>query len=488
MVRMTPLFPGWHLPTLRRKPRTEAQKLIKVRETIHTHTLSQLGRCLERYIPASLFKCKGSSSFSRRRVFSLENTFWGFFQQILSSDGGCKDVVNQFRILAAQRGMQKISASTSAYCQARKKLDDELLENILAHTQQRLQINQTHHSLINRRVIVVDGTGVSMPDTTSNQKAWPQLLNQKEGCGFPQAKICALFDLKTGIALSYRIGNKKSHELPLLREQMRTFVKGDVFLGDKGFISYFDMLNLKEKGVDSVVGLAKRKPIKLSDAKQVLSENDLIVEWPKPISGKTRYKLDEWQNLPDSLLVRQIKVTVDQPGFRVKEFYIATTLLDANKYPANTIAELYLKRWNVELYFRDLKTTLGLDILRCKTPDMVRKEMLMYFIVYNTIKLLANEGAEGGIEPDEMSFNSCRQVLNSYVLSVSNNAEKQLRQTNHIHALMSVIKGCRLLKRFGRVEPRVKKRRPKPFRLMMKPRVELKAELMGLDSWQVALT
>lgn len=487
-LKMTPLFPGWHLPTLRRKPKTEVQRLVEIKTKIHKKTLSEMGRCLGRYIPSSMFYRDEKASFSRRRIFSLENTFWGFFQQILSSDGGCKEIVNQFRILATQRGSQKISASTSAYCQARKKLEHSLLENIFTHTQENISANKMNHPLVNRRVIVVDGTGVSMSDTETNQIVWPQPKSQKIGCGFPQAKICALFDLKTGIALSYRIGNKKSHEIPLLREQMQTFNSGDIFLGDKGFISYFDMLNLKEKGVDSVVGLARRKPIKPCDAKHILSENDLIVEWPKPLGSKTRYKLDEWEGLPDKLLIRQIKVSVRQPGFRVKEFYIATTLLDDKKYPSKIIAELYLKRWNVELYFRELKTTLGLDILRCKTPDMIKKEILMYFIVYNTIKLLANDGVENDVQPDEMSFKSCRQVLNSYVLSLSGRTEKELIKTNHNKNLCDEIENCQLLKRFGRVEPRVLKRRPKPYRLMMKPRAELKAELMGIGSWQAALT
>ncbi len=276
------------------------------------------------------------------------------------------------------------------------------------------------------------------------------------------------------------MGNKKSHELPLLRDQMNTFIKDDIFLGDKGFISYFDMLNLKQKGVDSVVGLAKRPPVTAANAKQVLAENDLIVEWPKPKGSKTRYQLEEWENLPDTVLVRQIKVTVNQPGFRVKSFYIATTLLDVECYSADSIAELYLKRWNVELYFRELKTTLGLDILRCKTPNMVEKEVLMYFIVFNTIKLLVNDNRKEDVAPDEMSFNACRQVLNNFSMNANNWSLSDCFKKVSSTQLNKILSACKLLKRFGRVEPRVQKRRPKPFKLLMKPRTELRAELMGL--------
>jgi len=485
---MTPMFPGWHLPTLRRKPRTEVQKLMDLKEKIHTLSFSRLGQCLERYIPSHFFGLKSETGFSRRRIFSLDNTFWGFFHQVLSNDGGCQEIVNQFRVLAKQRGLTKISPSTSAYCQARKKLDIKLLEKILTHTQNRLPVENSTLPLVGRRVVVADGTGISMADTPVNQREYPQPKSQRSGCGFPQARICALFDLNSGVALSYRMGNKKSHELPLFREQMSTFVTGDIFLGDKGFTSYFDMQGLKIKGVDSVVGLAKRKPICANEAKIILSDNDLIVEWPKPKGSKTRYEFEEWKRFPDSFLVRQIKVTVNQPGFRVKSFYIATTLLDEKRYPAKTIEELYLKRWNVELYFRELKTTLGLDILRCKTPDMIHKEVIMYFIVYNTLKLMIKDSLQNDVQADEMSFNSCRQVLNKFSSSVVNHSLRKCDKSFFLADLKNILCDCRLFKRFGRVEPRVQKRRPKPFKLLMKPRAELKAELMRVTPPQIALT
>lgn len=284
------------------------------------------------------------------------------------------------------------------------------------------------------------------------------------------------------------MGNKKSHELPLFRDQMDVFVRGDIFLGDKGFVSYFDMLNLKGKGIDSVVGLARRKPIKAPDAVKVLSSNDLIVEWPKPKGSKTRYQLDEWENLPDTIQVRQIKVTIEQPGFRVKSFHIVTTLLDEKKYSAEIIKKLYLKRWNVELYFRELKTTLGMDVLKCKTPDMVRKEVLMYFIVYNTLKLLAYDSLQECVYADEMSFSSCRQILNHFALNKNIIVVKSSIARKWLREIQRLIQECQLLKRFGRVEPRVQKRRPKPFKLLIKPRAELRAELMGLAACKMALT
>ena len=115
------------------------------------------------------------------------------------------------------------------------------------------------------------------------------------------------------------------------------------------------------------------------------STDDLLVQWKKPSRNKaSSYSQEELEKLPETLLIRQIKVTIDKPGYRVSSFHIATTLLDAEKYPASEIADLYYQRWDVELFFRDIKTTMGMDILRCKTPDMVRKEIMMHFIVYNS--------------------------------------------------------------------------------------------------------
>ncbi|WXG55242.1 MAG: IS4 family transposase [Candidatus Sedimenticola sp. (ex Thyasira tokunagai)] len=203
-----------------------------------------------------------------------------------------------------------------------------------------------------RRVVVVDGTGVSMPDTQANQAIWPQQAIQKPGCGFPQARVCACFCLQTGALLSYRTGNRKQQELPLLRQQMETFEPGDIFLGDKGFCSYYDVWKFQQGGIDSILTLARRTPVEASSAIKVLGADDLLIQWPKPRWNKVlSYSKEQWQALPEQLILRQIKITVDTPGFRVKSFYLVTTLTDVSKYSAAELADLYYKRWDVELFF-----------------------------------------------------------------------------------------------------------------------------------------
>ena len=234
-----------------------------------------------------------------------------------------------------------------------------------------------------------------MPDTPANQEVWPQSASQKPGCGFPTARICACFSLESGALLNYAIGNKKNHELPLFRKQWQTFKQGDIFLGDKGFCSYFDIANLKKQGVDSVVTLARRTPVNTASSLKKLGPDDLLITWKRPVyNRKLSYSQDAREALPLKLVLRQVKVTVKYPGFRTQGFYIVTTLLDAMLYPAEELAELYFKRWDVELFFRDIKTTMGLDILRCQTPEMIRKEILMHFIAYNCVRQLMYEAAE----------------------------------------------------------------------------------------------
>ncbi|MGV1099039.1 IS4 family transposase [Thiovibrio sp. JS02] len=299
---------------------------------------------------------------SRRRLFSKENTFWAFFSQVLDADGGCKEVIRKLQSYASIKGIKIPSSSTASYCTARKKLDEQMLSGIFEHTAERLNKMPEAGFLNNRRVIVVDGTGVSMPDTPENQGAWPQWSSQKPGCGFPTARICACFSLESGALLSYAIGNKKSHELLLFRKQWPLFKREDIFLGDKGFCSYFDIASLEKQGVDSVVTLARRAPVRPSGSLKKLGPDDLLITWERPLyTPKLSYSKEAWEALPPELFLRQIKVRVKYPGFRTQWFHIVTTLLDATRYPAEELAELYFKRWDVELFFRDVKTTMGLD-------------------------------------------------------------------------------------------------------------------------------
>src|SRR5271169_2217760 len=264
MKNTSPIFPGFHMQTLRRKPRSRQQRLADRIAQLKQKSFKQIGEVFEKFIPTSLLKPEQDGAMSRRRVFSKENTFWAFFSQVLDADGGCKEVIRKLQAYASIKGVKVPSSSTASYCVARKNLDEQMLSDILEHTAERLEEMPEAGMMNNRRVIVVDGTGVSMPDTSANQVVWPQSARQKMGCGFPTARICALFSLKSGALLSYALGNKRSHELSLFRRQWNILKRGDIVLGDKGFSSYFDIANLKKLGVDSVATLARRAPVNVS--------------------------------------------------------------------------------------------------------------------------------------------------------------------------------------------------------------------------------
>ena len=478
MKNATLYLPGFHLATLRRRPRSASQKLADQFAEIRLKSISQLAACFAHFIPDQALKPQRSGAQSRRRLFSKENTFWGFFTQILNADSGCSEVVRKFHAFAASRSMDRPSSSTSGYCQARQRFEESDLESILAHTTQQLAQRDTGKSLQDRRVIVADGTGLSMPDTAENQQVWPQTKQQDPGCGFPQAYMCACFNLQTGALLSYELGNKKSHELLLLRDQWETFEAGDIFLGDKGFCSFYDVSKFKDQGVDSVITLARRHPITANNADQILGDDDLLIHWPKPKwSKRTSYSKAEWEALPEKLPLRQIKVHVQEPGYRTQSFFIITTLTDANAFSANDVAGLYLQRWDVELFFRDIKTTLGMDILRCKSPSMIRKEILMHFIVYNCLRLLMVKAADQADVPVRMiSFKASIQTLRQWepLWKSDMSAAEQARL---LILLCDSIAASIIYSRPGRREPRCMKRRPKNFQRMTRPRHEMRETL-----------
>jgi hypothetical protein len=476
-IRLSPqILPGFCLSRRGRKPLTIQQKLAKKIALLKQKSFKQIGELFDDFIPRRLLRPEQTGAMSRCRLFSKENTFWAFFSQVLDADGGCKEVIRKLQSYASIKGVEIPSSSTASYCTARKKLSEEMLSEILDHTAAQLNKKPKDGMLNNRRVIVADGTGVSMPDTPENQESWLQWSSQKPGCGFPTARICACFSLESGALLSYEIGNKKSHELLMLRKQWKTFTRGDIFLGDKGFCSYFDQASLKEQGVDSVVTLARRAPVRAAGSLKKLGPDDLLITWDRPLyTPKLSYSKEEWEALPQKLVLRQIKVRVKNRGFRTQWFHIVTTLLDDTRYPAEELAELYFKRWDVELFFRDIKITMGLDVLRCLTPEMIRKEILMYFIAYNCVRRLMYEAArKAEIEVRVVSFKGSVQALRSWEPHFNQSKICRAERFRLINDLYEAVANTPIRQRPGRSEPRCLKRRKKNYQLMTAPRHEIK--------------
>ncbi len=264
-----------------------------------------------------------------------------------------------------------------------------------------------------RRVKVVNGTTVSMPDTAANQREYPQSPSQKPGLGFPIARMVVVFCLATGAALEAALGKyqgKQTGENALFRRTWEGLSAGDVSLGDRYYGSYLDMALLKARGVDSVCRLHQQRVTDFRRGRR-LGKEDHIVSWAKPDRPDW---MDEatYESLPGEMEVRVVRVHVAARGFRTRVLDLVTTLLDADIYRKKDLADLYRRRWEAELHLRSIKAVLELDVLRCKTPEMVRKEIGMGLLVYNVIRAVMVAGCKAhGQRPHRVSFKGALQTL-----------------------------------------------------------------------------
>ena len=281
-------------------------------------------------------------------------------------------------------------------------------------------------------VKVIDGTSASAPDTLKNQRAYPQLGGQKPGCGFPLLKIVGVFSLATGALLDYAKGNKHQHELTLLQKLLDQFKAGDLALADRGFSTYSLLGLLLLRGVHSLFRLHQARSSDLRKGKR-LGKNDRLVLWRKPWPWQRPRYLPKpvWKLIPQQLSVRVLRFVLEVPGFRAQSVTLVTTLLDAQAYPAEELARLYVRRWRIELWFRDIKTSMGMEVLRCKSPKMLHKELEMFFIAYNLIRCLMAEAAlVYDVPMERLSFkgtvDSVRQFSVAIAQARSRKQQKQL--------------------------------------------------------------
>ena len=415
------------------------------------------------------------------RIYSPLVTLWVFLGQVLSADSCCRAAVARLIAYRLSQGQRPCSPETGAYCQARKRLPEKFFSDVARQTGRTLDSGVEPHWLWKRRrVYVYDGSSVSMPDTPENQAAYPQPVAQKPGLGFPLARIAAVFSLACGAILDLgicRYAGKGQSELSMLRALWDLFVAGDVLLADRLMCSWSDMVMLKQRGVDSVTRLSKRR----ADFRRGkrLGKDDHIVQWPKPTKPRSMDR-ETYDALPEFLTVRETRVRVEQAGFRSQTIIIVTTLLDGDEISKDDLAQLYRARWNAELDLRSLKQTMQMDILRCKTPELVRKEIWTHILAYNLIRtIIAQAASKHGIDPRSISFKGAIQTLEAFqpVIALQGQHDSAFRNLLY-QQLLDAIATHRVADRPDRFEPRRKKRRPKPYDRLMKPRHEAKREIL----------
>ena len=324
-----------------------------------------------------------------------------------------------------------------------------------------------------RRVKIIDGTTVSMPDTPENQSVWRQPSSQKSGCGFPLMKLTGLFSLGSGALLDHATSNEHVHESQLFRQMWPKLSRGDVLLGDRGFCSYTTLATLVGRGIDGVFRLHQARNIDFRQGTR-LGHDDRLVRWTKHAKTPAGFSDEEFAALPETLPVRLVRLLVASPGFRTRSVVVATTLTDPEVYPAAAIRALYGQRWNVELHFHQIKTLMALDVLRCKSPEMIEKELIIHLIAYNLVRVLMQRSAHLHRVPlDRISFKATLDTSRHFADVIHAAAKTPRKQQALVDEMLDKIASDLIPERPDRSEPCVKKRRPKNYQLLTEPRAQM---------------
>ena len=394
----------------------------------------------------------------RERLYPPTVTLSMFMRQVLQADGSCQKAVNGWAAQRVAEGLRPSSVRTGAYCRARQRLPVAMVNALTHQTGRQLSALASPSWLWRGRwVKLVDGTGISMPDTEENQACYPQPSTQAAGVGFPQARLVAVICLATGAVLDAAMGpcsGKGNSELGLLRQLTATLHAGDVMLADALYCNYFVIAALMAAGVDV---LFEQHGSRITDFRRgrSLGTRDHLVHWPKPQRPQWM-TIEQYADLPDELTVREAKVS---------HKVLVTTMTDHRALSKDDLQSLFARRWNVELDLRNLKTTLGMDVLSCQTPSMNEKELWVHLLAYNVIRLLMAQAAnDAGVDPRHLSFKHTVQMWSEWT-------SRGLPATSDHGGLFTLIAQSKVGHRPGRIEPRMRKRRPKPYPWLKEPRI-----------------
>lgn len=416
------------------------------------------------------------------RIYTPLVTLWVFLGQVLSADHSCRAAVARLLAHRVANGESRCSAETGGYCQARKRLPEAFFAEAVRETGRSLDSRVKKEWLWKgRRVRMFDGSTVTMPDTPANQAEYPQTIQSKPGAGFPIARLGIISSLCSGAVLDLGFcpyAGKGTGEVTLLQRLWGVLVEGDILLADCLIGNWRCLYETQQRGVAMVTRL--NKALRAADFRlgERIGKEDHLVRWPKPHIRDVGRKAQ--LAMPRYLTVRELRVRIQQPGFRTKAIVLVTTLLDPKRYPKEDLAELYRARWNQELDLRSIKTTMQMDVLRCKTPELVRKEAWTHLLAYNLIRtVMAQAAAEHGFAPRTLSFKGAMQTLKAFqpLIARVGPRSRSLRERLY-HELLDAVATHRVGNRPDRFEPRRKKKRKAPYDLLMKSRAETKLDIL----------
>jgi hypothetical protein len=407
------------------------------------------------------------------RIYTPLVTLATFLSQCQDADPSQRQAVARLIAHRIAQEQPACSSHTGAYSKARQRLPEKVLAGLTRHTGRQL-ISQASAdwSWRGRCVKIVDGSTASMPDTQANQKEYPQMACQKPGVGFPILRFLVIFSLAVGSVLDAAFcpyQGKQTSELALFRRLHESIDDGDVVLGDRHFCSFFEIADLKRRGADVVL---RQHQCRITDFRRgvQLGRYDHRVVWKKPARPDWMDE-ESYRQFPDELAMREVRIHIKGKGrkVRTRTITIATTLTAPQEVGKGDLAELYRRRWQAELNLRSLKTVLQMDVLRCKTPEMVRKEIWAHLLAYNLIrKVMAQAAQTYQVEPCSISFKATLQTVKAFALPLLTCTKSKLPEV--IDELLLAVARHGVGNRPDRVEPRALKRRPKPYDLLNKPR------------------
>lgn len=387
----------------------------------------------------------------RERMFPPIQTLSMFMSQALNADRSCQQAVNAASVARVQDGLAPCSTHTGGYCLARQRLPVSLVQSLVQHTGTQLSANApVSWRWQGRPVRLVDGTTLTMPDTAANREAFPPTSNQKAGVGFPLCRLVSMICLGSGAVLNAAIGpfrGKGGDEQTLLRSILNSLTHGDVLIADAYYSTYLLLCELHTRGVDGVFeqyGARKRS----TDFRkgQRLGPRDHLIVIPRPQRCPPWMSEEEFAKAPESLTLRELQINTK---------ILVTTLLCAKRYPKAEVMTLYKSRWHIELDLRNIKTTLGMEKLSCLSPAMILKEVWVYLLAYNVIRLLMAQAAiSAKRHPREISFKHTVQLWIAW-----GHYDPNDRELDTSTILQILISQRRVGNRPGRVEPRACKDR-----------------------------
>jgi hypothetical protein len=414
------------------------------------------------------------------RVYTPFVTLCLFLSQVLDPDHSCRAAVARLIVWMAINDRKPCAADTSSYCDARQRLPLEVIVCLVHQTALEIDAGASESwCWKGRKVSMVDGSTSSMPDTPRNQKAFPQSKSQGIGLGFPLVRYVAFISLATGVVRDLACGpyqGKETGETALFRTLLETLSAGEILLGDRYFASYFMLAELVGRDVDGLLRMHQRRKFDFRRGQQ-LGVEDHVVTWTKPERPEW---MDEaaYARMPDTLTIRELRCKVEQPGFRVNELVLVTTMIDATEHTKEELAELFFQRWNIELDLRSIKDVMQMDVLRCKSPEMVEKEIWMHLLAYNLIRGVMARAAEAhDKQPRQISFKGALQTMTAFQDALRRAAPRDRERL--VRAMLEAIAQHEVADRPGRYEPRANKRRPKPQDYLMEPRHEARKRLLN---------